>query len=177
MNTIKDSLLIKEHWPDTKIHVFYVDVRAFGKGFEDLYRRATKEGVLFIRGLPAEVVESRKTGNLHLKGENTLSNEVYNMEVGMLILSVGIEPQRDSDLIQRFFHLSRTPDGFFMEAHPKLRPVDTTTGGVFIAGCAESPKDIKDSVTQASAAAGRASILMAKGKVKRAFCSHELPDE
>jgi len=165
MNTIKDSLLIKEHWPDTQIHVFYVDIRAFGKGFEDLYKRARKEGVLFIRGLPAEIVEDRKTQNLRLRGENTLTNQLYNIDVEMVILSVGIEPQRDSDLIQRLLHLSKTSDGFFMEAHPKLRPVDTPTGGVFLAGCAESPKDIKDSVTQASAAAARAGILMAKGKV------------
>jgi heterodisulfide reductase subunit A len=165
MNTIKDSLLIKEHWPDTKIYVFYVDIRAFGKGFEDLYERAKKEGVIFIRGLPAEILEDRKTSNLWLIGENTLQKELYRVNVGMVILSIGIEPRRDSEVVQRLLTLSRNPDGFFMEAHPKLRPVDTPTGGVFLAGCAESPKDIKDSVTQASAAAARAGILMAKGKV------------
>jgi heterodisulfide reductase subunit A len=165
MNTIKDTLLIKEHWPDTKIHVFYVDIRAFGKGFEDLYKRAKREGVMFIRGLPAEIVEDKNTNNLVLIGENTLRKELYEVNVGMVILSVGIEPRQDSDIIQRLFTLSRTSDGFFMEAHPKLRPVDAPTGGVFLAGCSESPKDIKDSVTQASAAAARASILMAQGKV------------
>jgi len=165
MNTIKDSLLIREHWPNTKIHVYYVDIRAYGKGFEDLYKRARKEGVLFVRGLPTEIVENKKTHDLWLVGENTLQGEVYKTKVGMVILSVGIEPRQDSDVIQRLCTLSRTPDGFFMEAHPKLRPVDAPTGGVFLAGCAESPKDIKDSVTQASAAAARASILMAKGKV------------
>jgi len=85
--------------------------------------------------------------------------------VGMVILSVGLEPRKETDLIQRLLTLSRSKDGFFMEAHPKLRPVDAATGGIFFAGCAESPKDIKDSVTQASAAAARAGILMAKGKV------------
>ena len=165
MNTIKDSLLIKEHWPETEVYVFYVDIRAYGKGFEDLYKRAKKEGVKFIRGLPAEIMENRKTGNLWLLGENTLQKELYRINAGMVILSIGIEPRRDSDVIQRLFTLSRTSDGFFMEAHPKLRPVDAPTGGVFLAGCAESPKDIKDSVTQASAAAARAGILMAKGKV------------
>ena len=165
MNTIKDSLLIKEHWPDIKIYVFYVDIRAFGKGFEDLYKRAKGEGVIFIRGLPAEVVEDRKTQNLWLLGENTLQKELYRVNAGMVVLSIGIEPCPDSDVIQRLFTLSRTPDGFFMEAHPKLRPVDAPTGGIFLAGCAESPKDIKDSVTQASAAAARAGILMAQGKV------------
>jgi heterodisulfide reductase subunit A len=165
MNTIKDSLLIKEHWPNTEIFVFYVDIRAFGKGFEDLYRRAKGEGVVFIRGLPAEVVEDRRERGLWLIGENTLQKKLYKVKVDMVILSIGIEPHQDSDIIQRLFTLSKTADGFFMEAHPKLRPVDTPTGGVFLAGCAESPKDIKDSVTQASAAAARAGILMAQGKV------------
>ena len=82
-----------------------------------------------------------------------------------MVLSTGIEPRQDSDKVQRLLTLSKTPDGFFMESHPKVKPVDTPTGGVFLAGCCESPKDIKNSVTQASAAAARASILMAKGKV------------
>ncbi|UCH01664.1 MAG: hydrogenase iron-sulfur subunit [Candidatus Bathyarchaeota archaeon] len=165
MNTIKDALLIKEHWPEVKIYVFYIDIRAFGKGFEDLFRRAKEEGVIFIRGLPAEILEDRKTNNLWLIGENTLSREIYKINVGMVTLSIGLEPREDSNIIQRLFTLSRAPDGYFMEAHPKLRPVDTPTGGVFLAGCAESAKDIKDSVTQASAAASRANILMAQGKV------------
>ncbi len=165
MNTIKDSLLIKEHWPDTEIYVFYVDIRAYGKGFEDLYKRARKAGVKFIRGLPAEIKEERKTHNLWLMGENTLQNELYRINVDLAILSVGLEARKDSEMIQRLLTLSRNQDGFFLEAHPKLRPVDAATGGIFFAGCAESPKDIKDSVTQASAAAARAGILMAKGKV------------
>ncbi|MEM2105212.1 MAG: CoB-CoM heterodisulfide reductase HdrA2 [Candidatus Bathyarchaeia archaeon] len=165
MNTIKDSLLIKEHWPETEIYVFYVDIRAYGKGFEDLYRRAREEGVKFIRGLPAEIIEDKKTHNLWLVGENTLQKELYKINVDMVILSVGLEPRKDSEIIQRLLTLSRTQYGFFMEAHPKLRPVDAATGGIFFAGCAEAPKDIKDSVTQASAAAARAGILMAKGKI------------
>jgi len=165
MNTIKDSLLIKEHWPETEIYVFYVDIRAYGKGFEDLYKRAKKEGAIFIRGLPAEIIEDRKTRNLWLIGENTLQKELYKVNVDMIILSIGLEPRKDSEIIQRLLTLSRTQDGFFMEAHPKLRPVDAATGGIFFAGCAEGPKDIKDSVTQGSAATARAGILMAKGKV------------
>jgi len=165
MNTIKDSLLIKEHWPETEIYVFYVDIRAYGKGFEDLYKRARKAGVVFVRGLPAEIIEDKKTKNLWLIGENSLQKELYKISVDMAILSIGLEARKDSENIQRLLTLSRTQDGFFMEAHPKLRPVDAATGGVFFAGCAEGPKDIKDSVTQASAAAARAGILMAQGKV------------
>ena len=165
MNTIKDALLIKEHWPDIKISVFYIDIRAFGKGFEDLYRRAKEERVEFIRGLPAEIIEDKKTKNLWLVGENTLEKKIYTVNAEMVVLSVGLRPRDDSDKVQQLLRLSKTTDGFFMEAHPKLKPVDTPTGGVYLAGCAEGPKDIKDSVTQASAAAARAGILMAKGEV------------
>jgi heterodisulfide reductase subunit A len=165
MNTIKDALLIKEHWPDIRIYVFYIDIRAFGKGFEDLFRRAKEAGVIFIRGLPAEIIEDRKSDSLWLIGENTLEQKIYRVNVGLAVLAVGLRPRDDSDTVQRLLRLSKTSDGFFMEAHPKLKPVDTPTRGIFLAGCAEGPKDIKDSVTQASASASRAGILMAKGIV------------
>ncbi len=164
METIKDSLLIKEHWPNVAIDVYYMDVRAFGKGFEDLYKRAKAEGIRFIRGIPAQIRQTNG-GDLRLTGENTLMQRVYDEMYNMVILSVGLEPQEDSGLIQRLLVLNKTADGFFMESHPKLQPVDTPTKGVFLAGCAESPKDIKDSVTQACAAASRANILMAKGEI------------
>jgi len=166
MNTIKDALLIKEHWPGTEIKVFYIDIRAFGKGFEDLFRRARREGVEFIRGIPGEIIQDPETHDLTLIGENMLLGEWYKYQVDMAILSVGIEPRRDSKHIQQILNLSTGKDGFFLEAHPKLRPVDTATSGIFLAGGAEGPKDIKDSVTQASAAASRAGILMTRGEVK-----------
>ncbi|MFH0958338.1 MAG: hydrogenase iron-sulfur subunit, partial [Pseudomonadota bacterium] len=166
MNTIKDALLIKEHWPETEVFVFYIDIRAFGKGFEDLFQRARREGVTFIRGLPGEIIEDINNGSLTLLGENTLLGSSYRYTMEMVILSVGIKPRSDAPTVQRLLNLSTDTDGFYMEAHPKLRPVDTTTGGVFLAGAAEGPKDIKDSVTQASAAASRANILMSKGEVK-----------
>ncbi len=165
MNTVKDSLLIKEHWPDIDIYVFYMDIRAFGKGFEALFRRSKEEGVTYIRGKPSRI-EPLENGNLVIHAEDTLLGEPIQLETDMVILSVGLVPRKDSDVVQRLLSLSRTEDGFFLESHPKLKPVDTAVGGVFLAGTCESPKDIKDSVTQASAAAARASILMAKGKVK-----------
>jgi len=164
MNTIKDSLLIKEHWPETEITVFYIDIRAFGKGFEDLFQRAKQAGVRFIHGLPGEIIPLAN-GNLRLLGESTLLAKLYDLEVELAILSVGLKPSTGSELVRRFLTLSLTSGGFFMVAHPKLRPVDTSTRGVFLAGCAEGPKDIKDSVTQASAAAARAGIIMRSGKV------------
>jgi len=165
MNTIKDTLLIKEHWPDTEIKVFYIDIRAFGKGFEDLFRRARREGVEFIRGIPGEIVEDPDTNDLILIGENMHLGEWYKYQVDMAVLSVGIEPRNDSKVLQHILNLNTCKDGFFLEAHPKLKPVDTACRGVFLAGCAEGPKDIKDSVTQASAAASRAGILLTKGQV------------
>ncbi|MBI5439811.1 MAG: hydrogenase iron-sulfur subunit [Deltaproteobacteria bacterium] len=165
MNTIKDALLIKEHWPETEIKVFYIDIRAFGKGFEDLFQRAKREGVQFIRGLPGEVVQL-KNGDLRLLGEMTLMNKLYEMDAEMVVLSIGLKPSVGSEVVRKFLTLSQTHGGFFMVAHPKLRPVDTSTRGVFLAGCSEGPKDIKEAVTQASAAAARANILMHNGSVK-----------
>jgi heterodisulfide reductase subunit A len=165
MNTIKDSLLIKEHWPNTEIKVFYIDIRAFGKGFEDLFRRSRREGVDFIRGIPGEIIQDPETDDLILIGENMLLGQWYKYQVDMVILSVGIEPRRDGKRLQQILNLSTGQDGFFLEAHPKLKPVDTASSGIFLAGCAEGPKDVKDSVTQASAAAARAGILMSRGEV------------
>ncbi len=165
MNTVKDSLLLKDHYPDTEISVFYIDIRAFGKGFEDLYVRSKQAGVQYIRGLPGEIFEDPKTKNLTMLVEDTVANTVVNHEFDLVVLSVGVIPRRDSGLVQKLLTLSRTEDGFFMESHPKLKPVDAPTGGVYFAGCAEFPKDVKDSVTQASAAAARAQILLNAGEI------------
>jgi heterodisulfide reductase subunit A len=159
MNTVKDSLLLKEHLPEIDITVFYTDMRAFGKGFEELYKRSKAAGVKYIRGLPGEVMEDPETRNLCVIVENTTARRLENLEFDMLVLSIGGVPRRD-EALHKLLTLSRTPDGFLMESHPKLKPVDSPTGGVFLAGCAESPKDIKESVTQASAAASRAGILL-----------------
>jgi len=166
MNTIKDSLLLKDHYPDIVITVFYMDIRAFGKGFEDLYMRSKAAGVKYIRGLPGEVTEDAETRNLRVLVENTTARRLEEHELDMLVLSIGAVPRHDSEAVKQLLTLSRTRDGFFMESHPKLKPVDAPTKGVFLAGCAESPKDIKDSVTQASAAASRAEILLSSPTIK-----------
>jgi heterodisulfide reductase subunit A len=166
MNTVKDSLLLKDHYPDTDITVFYMDIRAFGKGFEDLYMRSKAAGVKYIRGLPGEVTEDPDTHNLRVLVENTTAGRLEEHELDMLVLSIGAVPRHDSEVVKQLLTLSRTRDGFFMESHPKLKPVDAPTKGVFLAGCAESPKDIKDSVTQASAAASRVEILLSAPTIK-----------
>lgn len=166
MNTVKDSLLLKDHYPDTDISVFYMDIRAFGKGFEDLYRRSKAQGVRYIRGLPGEVEESPEDGDLRVYVENTTTGTLEEHELDMLVLSIGALPRQETGPVRQLLTMSTTEDGFLMEAHPKLKPVDTPTKGVYIAGCAEAPKDIKDSVTQASAAAARAEILLNASQIK-----------
>ncbi|GAB4406095.1 MAG: hypothetical protein Kow00123_18610 [Anaerolineales bacterium] len=165
MNTIKDTLLLKDHYPDVDLTVYYMDIRAFGKGFEDLYKRSKAAGVRYIRGLPGEVTRDPATGTLRVVVENTTANRIEEHEHDLIVLSIGAVPSGDTELVRQLLTLSRTSDGFLMESHPKLKPVDTPTKGVYLAGCVEAPKDIKDSVTQASAAAARAQVLLNKSRV------------
>ena len=164
MNTIKGTLLLKEHYPDMDIKVFYIDIRAFGKGFEDLYKRSRRLGVHYLRGLPG-TVEQKSDGGLRVAVENTVTGKLEIHHLDMLVLAIGIKPASSTQRLQEMLGLQLSPDGFFLEAHPKLQPVDAATRGIFYAGCAEAPKDIKESVTQASAAAARAIRLMHKGEI------------
>jgi heterodisulfide reductase subunit A len=166
MNTVKDSLLLLDHYPDSDITVYYMDIRAFGKGFEDLYRRSKEAGVKYIRGLPGQILEDPATRNLNLTVENTMTGELETHEQEMIVLSLGLVPPEDQSLIKGLLTLSTTEDGFFLESHPKLKPVDAPTRGVFFAGCAEAPKDVKDSVTQAGAAAARTQIILNQPTIK-----------
>ncbi len=176
MNTIKSTLVLKEHYPDMAVKVFYIDIRAFGKGFEDLYMRSRRQGAHYVRGLPGSV-EQLPNGNLRVAVENTASGMLEYYDLDMLVLAVGMEPAPSTQRLQEMLSLQLTPDGFFLEAHPKLQPVDAATRGVFYAGCAEGPKDIKESVTQASAAAVRAIRLMHAGHITaEAITSEVNPD-
>ncbi|MBW2623835.1 MAG: hydrogenase iron-sulfur subunit, partial [Deltaproteobacteria bacterium] len=165
MNTIKSALMLKEHDPDIDIKVFYLDIRAFGKGFEDLFMRSKQMGVRYIRGLPGSVKEDPRSGDLIITVENTATAKLETHQAEMVVLAVGLHPPEDMKIIQEMLALQKSADGFYLEAHPKLQPVDSATRGIFFAGCAEGPKDIKESVTQASASAARAIRLMAPGKL------------
>lgn len=164
MNTVKSSLVLKEHYPDMEVKVFYIDIRAFGKGFEDLYKRSRRLGVQYLRGLPG-TVEELLNGSVRVVVENGATGALEFHDLDMLVLAIGVEPPQSTQRLQEMLGLQLTSDGFFLEAHPKLQPVDAATRGVFYAGCAEGPKDIKESVTQASAAAVRAIRLMHKGEI------------
>jgi heterodisulfide reductase subunit A len=166
MNTIKETLLIDEYDPKIEKKVFYIDIRAFGKGFEDLYKRSRETGTRYIRGIPGQIAEDPETKNLILSVEDTTTGRIEEHEVDMVVLALGVVPRGDADIVQRILTLSRTADGFFMESHPKLKPADAPSAGIFFAGCSECPKDVKDSVLQSGAAASHAQILFSEGMVK-----------
>lgn len=165
MNTIKDTLLLADHYPDVECAVYYTDLRAYGKGFEDLLQRSREVGTRYVRGLPGEVRELAGTGNLLVRAEDTLKGRIQEREYDLVVLSVGLVPRAGGEALRKLLSLSVTSDGFLMESHPKLKPVDAPARGVFYAGTCEAPKDIKDSVTQAGAAAARAQGILNAGQV------------
>jgi heterodisulfide reductase subunit A len=169
MYSLKLAHLIKEH-TDAQVYNFYIDMRTPGKGYEEFYDRLLKEGVQFIRGRVAEVTDWAMTkeeeGKLVMRVEDTLAGFVRRIPVDMVVLSVGIEPHRDAQDVRRMFNMSCSSEGFFLERHPKLAPVETATDGVFLAGCCQGPKDIPDTVAQAGAAAAQALALIDTGYVE-----------
>jgi heterodisulfide reductase subunit A len=167
MYAIKNAQIVMEHEPETEIAVYYNDIRAFGKGFEELYHRVREDyAVEFIRGRPAKLTLDPKTKSIKIRAEETLLNKITEREFDLVVLSTGLIPSEGSKRIGKILSLTQSPDGFFMEAHPKLRPVDTAMDGIYLAGCAQSPKDIPDSVAQAKAAASSAAAPMFARKVR-----------
>jgi heterodisulfide reductase subunit A len=170
MYSMKFAHLIKEHLPESEVYEFYIDIRSFGKGYEEFYNRMLNEGIVFIRGRPAEVTDvaetSEEEGKLIIQFEDTLVGRQRRQPVDMVILSCGLEPQPDAMEVARMFTISRSADGFFLEKHPKLDPVATATDGIFVAGCCQGPKDIPDTVAQASAAAARVLAMISKGNIE-----------
>jgi len=166
MHAMKNAQLIKDKKPDTEVAIYYMDIRAFGKGFEEFYKRSQeKYGIKFIRGRPGMVLENPDE-TLTVRSEDSLLGKVTEYNYDMVVLAAGLVPPAGAEELRQTIGLSKSADGFLMEAHPKLRPVDTLTEGVFIAGVAQGPKDIPDSVAQASGAAARAAIPMVKGEVE-----------
>ncbi|MFX1326736.1 MAG: 4Fe-4S binding protein [Promethearchaeota archaeon] len=166
MYSAKQARLFKEKHPNAKVFIFYIDIRAFGKGYEEFYdSTGRKFNIKFIRGRISEVVEDKKH-NIIVRGEDTLLQRLIEIKADLLVLAVGLEPRQDSNEITRLFHVQKSEDGFLMEAHPKLRPVETLTDGIFIAGAVQGPKDIPDAIAQAKAAALQAALLMAQRKVE-----------
>jgi heterodisulfide reductase subunit A len=169
MHSMKFAHLIKEH-TEAEVFEFYIDIRSFGKGYEEFYNRILEEGTTFIRGRPAEITDVAETpeeeGKLIVQFEDTLVGRQRRLPVDMVVLSCALEPQPDAEFINRLFNISCSGDGFFLEKHPKLEPVSTMTDGIFLAGCCQGPKDIPDTVAQASAAAAEALAIISRGRVE-----------
>jgi heterodisulfide reductase subunit A len=166
MVSTKQARQFKEKHPDARVYIFYIDLRAFGKGYEEFYNRAGEEyEVRYIRGKVAEIYED-DDHNVIVRGEDTLLMRELEIKADMVVLAMALEPRSDIGKLARIFNIQRSDDGFIMEAHPKLRPVETLTEGVFIAGSVQGPKDIPDTVAQAKAAASSAAGLMATGEIE-----------
>jgi len=169
MYSLKLAHLLMEH-TGAEIYNFYIDMRTPGKGYEEFYDKLLEENVHFIRGRVAEVTDCAsipdEQGKLIIRVEDTMIGIVRRIPVDMVVLAVGLEPHEDAQEVRRLFNISCSTEGFFLERHPKLAPVDTFTDGIFIAGACQGPKDIPDSVAQAGAAAAQALALIDKGDVE-----------
>jgi heterodisulfide reductase subunit A len=164
MYTAKQANVVMDQLPDARVTVFYMDVRAFTKGGEEFYDRARARGARYRRGNPSEIYQ--RGDKLVVRAEDTLLRRTVEVEADLVVLAVGLEPAAAGDDVARMLKLARTSDGFLAEAHPKLRPVDTTSDGIFLAGTCQGPKDIPDTVAQAKAAASSALIPLSMGKAK-----------
>ncbi len=160
MAVAKQAHLAHDRLPGAEITVFYIDIRAFGKGFEEFYDRVRHEGVLYRKGMPSEVL--RHGDHLVVRAEDMLLGEMVDVEADLVVLAVGIAPRKDATQVAEMLHLRQDESGFFAEDHPKVRTVESSQPGIFLAGCCQGPKDIPDTVAHAKAAASAAMILLAQ---------------
>ena len=175
MYTAKHAMLCREKYPDTDVYVFYIDVRTPGKNFDEFYRRAVEEyGVHYIKGQVGKVVP--ENGKLKVQASDLLSNEQIHIDADMVILAAAIEPDKSARPLATMLTASMDTNDFFTEAHPKLRPVESPTAGIFLSGACQGPKDIPETVAQASAAAAKVLGLLAKDNLTCNPCVAQ-PDE
>ena len=164
MYTAKHAILTKDHYPDTNIHVFYIDERTPGKNFDEFYRRAVEQyGVDYIKGQVGKVYE--ENGKLMVQGSDLLANEQITIAADMVVLAAAIEPDKTARSLGTMLTASMDTNDFFTEAHAKLRPVESPTAGVFLSGMCQGPKDIPETVSQAGAAAVKVIGLLTKDKL------------
>jgi heterodisulfide reductase subunit A len=164
--TLKNALLIKNRHPESEIYILYRDIRTFERGNEDLYRRCRENGILFLRYTQDKPPDVAERGNsLLLTVNDSLLNVDIELIVDLLVLVEGMIPQSDVDEVRAKLSITRSADGFFQEAHAKMNPLNTFAEGIFIGGACQGPKDITDSVLQASGAAAKAAIFLKSGKV------------
>lgn len=164
MYTAKHAMLVREKYPDVKVHVFYIDVRTPGKNFDEFYRRAVEQyDVDYIKGQVGKV--SMENGRLHVQGSNLIDNEQVHIDCDMVVLATAIEPDPTARAIGTMLTASMDTNDFFTEAHAKLRPVESPTAGIFLSGACQGPKDVPETVAQASAAASKVIGLLSKNSL------------
>lgn len=176
MYTAKHAILTRDHYPDTHITVFYIDVRTPGKNFDEFYRRAVEQyGVDYIKGQVGKVTPLAD-GKLDVQGSDLILNRQVHIKADMVVLAASIEADKSARLLATMLTTSMDTNDFFLEAHAKLRPVESPTAGIFLAGCCQGPKDIPETVAQSSGAAAKAICLLIKDKLKNNPCTAH-PDE
>jgi heterodisulfide reductase subunit A len=159
----KLATMSKEHHPDADVTVYYADLRAFGKGFEEFFEMSrTRFGVKYVRGRVGEVMEDKTNGKVLVRFEDTETGELKDVAHDLIIISPGVQPPEGLDDLAVELNMSLNEEGYVSIHDAVLTPVDTDVSGVFVAGCADGPKDIPDSVSAGSAAAMRASIVLSK---------------
>ncbi|MHA1689309.1 MAG: 4Fe-4S binding protein [Promethearchaeota archaeon] len=165
MISIKNSKLIKQHYPDSEIAVAYMDIRAAGKDYEEYYTASRKEGIKYIRTNISKVEEDPETHNLKVILQNTLGSEKLTVkEFDMIVLSAALVPPKGIEKLQKMLKLETSRDGFFKEFHSRLNPIDTDIPGIVLAGVAQGPKSIAEAIAQGRAAASSTARLMTKDK-------------
>jgi heterodisulfide reductase subunit A len=175
MYTAKQAHLAHDKIPGAKITVFYMDVRAFGKGFEEFYDRVRAEGITYRRGNPSEIY--KRAGKLIVRAEDTLLSKTVEVPADLVVLATGVQPRADADQVAEMLGLEFSADGFYAELHPELRPVSTKNKGIYLAGTCQAPKDIPDTVAQAKAAAAEVIVELSRLRRKRQAFSADRNDE
>ncbi|MBQ4618833.1 MAG: CoB--CoM heterodisulfide reductase iron-sulfur subunit A family protein [Clostridia bacterium] len=161
MYTAKHAMLIRDKYPDTNVHVFYIDVRTPGKNFDEFYRRAVEQyGVDYIKGMVGKV--AKEGDKLMVRGSDLINNQQVEIAADLVVLATAIEPDPSARSIGTMLTASMDTNDFFTEAHAKLRPVESPTAGIFLSGACQGPKDVPETVAQASAAASKVIGLLAK---------------
>ncbi|MBQ9929333.1 MAG: CoB--CoM heterodisulfide reductase iron-sulfur subunit A family protein [Oscillospiraceae bacterium] len=175
MYTAKHAMLCREKYPDTDVYVFYIDVRTPGKNFDEFYRRAVEEyGVHYVKGMVGKVVP--ENGKLKVQASDLIGNQQLHIDADMVVLAAAIEPDKSARPLATMLTASMDTNDFFTEAHPKLRPVESPTAGIFLSGACQGPKDIPETVAQASAAAAKVIGLLNKDHLICNPCT-ATPDE
>ncbi len=179
MYTAKHASLYKHHVPDGRAYVFYIDIRAGGKGYEEFVQRTMEDdGAIYLRGRVSRLY--RKNGKIRVQGTDTLSGQNVEIDADMVVLALAMQPSKGTAEIAKVLKIGRDKDGFLAEAHPKLKPVESVTAGIFLAGAAQAPKDIPETVAQAGAAAAKVIALLSQetlshaptvAQVRRSHCT------